>query len=229
MNKFMKIFLIAFLFLMCATVTYSQKAAKKPAAAAKSSAATPADNYWSAQRNIESSIAQLEAFIKNTSSDDKRWQTAAAQLQMLKEIRIVPAKNQWSILMNSYQHIPSIMWRVATVETGADRTTVKIEINNTNEKDAQCFPAFDETPLILIDNKGESVPMLEVGELPGGIKTARNSGKKLWCIQGTQTIFVNVDFAPLARGATSGQINYGEYTTSLVAPAKFSLFQQNLK
>lgn len=224
-----KIFLTAFLFLTCATGTFSQKAAKKPTTAPSATTATPADNYWAAQRNIETSITQLEAFIKNTSSDDRRWQTAAAQLQMLKEIRIVPAKNPWSILMNSYQHIPSIAWRVASVEAGADRTTVKVEINNTNEKDAQCFHAFDETPLILIDNKGESVPMLEVGEIPGGIKTARNSGKKLWCIQGTQTVFVNVDFAPLARGATSGQINYGEDTTSLVAPAKFSLFQQTLK
>ena len=118
---------------------------------------------------------------------------------------------------------------VASVNAGAERTTVKIEINNTNEKDAQCFHAFDETPLILIDNKGESVPMLDVGDLPGGIKLTRDRGKKLWCIQGTQTVFINVDFAPLARGATSGQINYGEYTTSLAAPAKFSLFQQNLK
>ena len=227
----MKIFLTAFFFLMCATGIYSQRAAKKPAAAAPSAAArtAPADNYWSAQRNIETSITQLESFIKNASSDDKRVQAATAQLQMLKEIRIVPAKNPWSILMNYYQHIPSIEWRVASVQAGSERTTVKIEINNTNQNDAQCFHAFDETPLILIDNKGESVPMLEVGELPAGIKLARNNGKKRWCIQGSQTVFVNVDFAPLARGTTSGQINYGEYTTSLVAPAKFSLFQQNLQ
>lgn len=225
----MKILLTALLLLTCATGTYSQKVAKKPAAASPATAATPADSYWAVQRNIETSIKQLEAFIKNTSADDKRVQTATAQLQMLKEIRIVPTKNAWSILMNSYQHIPSIAWRVASVNAGAERTTVKIEINNTNEKDAQCFHAFDETPLILIDNKGESLPMLDVGELPAGIKTARNSGKKLWCVQGTQTVFVNVDFAPMARGARGGQINYSEYTTSLVAPAKFSLFQQNLK
>ena len=222
----MKIFLTALFLLTCATGTYSQKVAKKPAAA---SPAVAADNYWSAQRNIETTITQLELFIKNTSADDKRWQTAAAQLQMLKEIRIVPTKNQWSILMNSYQHIPSITWRVALVEAGAERTTVKVEINNTNEKDAQCFHAFDETALILIDNKGQSVPMTGVGDLPAGIKLSRNSEKKLWCIQGTQTVFINVDFAPLARGVTSGQINYGEYTTRLTAPAKFSLFQQTLK
>lgn len=224
----MKIFLIAFLFLTCATGTYSQKVAKKPAASS-AAAATLADSYWAAQRNIETLIKQLEAFIKNTSSDDKRVQTATAQLQMLKEIRIVPAKNQWSILMNSYQHIPSIAWRVASVNAGAERTTVKIEINNTTEKSEQCFHAFDETPLVLIDNKGQSVPMLDVGELPGGIKLSRNSEKKKWCIQGMQTVFVNVDFAPMARGASGGQINYGEYTTSLVAPAKFSLFQQKLR
>ena len=228
MNKFMKIFLTALLVLTCVTGTYSQKATKKPAAS-KSSATTPADNYWSAQRSIETSITQLETFIKNTSPDDKRMQAATAQLQMLKEIRIVPAKNPWSILMNKYPHIPSISWRVTSVEVGAERTTLTVEINNTNGNGEQCFHAFDETPLILIDNKGGSVPMIEVGSLPAGIKSDRENGKKRWCIQGSQTIFLNVDFAPRARGTTSGQINYGEYTTSLVAPAKFSLFQQKVQ
>lgn len=225
MNTFTKTFFITLLTIICASGVYSQKKASKPDLPPK-----PADSYWAAQRNIETAITQLEAFIKSASSDDKRVQSATDQIQMLKEIRIVPGKNPWSVLMNEfpYPYIPPIEWRIAAIDSQAERTGLNIEIRNTLTDGRQCFQTFDQNPLILIDNKGQSVPMIKVGKLPDGVKLGRTNTETRWCLEGNQAIFLNVDFAPLARGTTSGQINYSEYTKS-VKPAVFSLFKQKLE
>lgn len=81
---------------------------------------------------------------------------------MLKEIRIVPAKNPWAILMNEYQYLPAVEWRVESVDSKAEKTVLNLEIRNTLANREQCFQTFEQNPLVLIDNKGQSVPMLEV-------------------------------------------------------------------
>jgi hypothetical protein len=71
--------------------------------------------------------------------------------------------------------------------------------------------------------------MIKVDKLPDGIKFKRTDRETRWCLKGNQTVFLNVDFAPLARGTTSGQIGYSEYTGVASKPAVFSLFKQKLQ
>ena len=89
---------------------------------------------------------------------------------MLKEIRIVSGKNTWSILMNEYPYLPPVEWRIAATDSQAERTSLSLEIHNAHPDREQCFQTFDQlNPLVLIDNKGQSVPMVKVGALPEGI------------------------------------------------------------
>lgn len=197
---------------------------RTPAAPAKST-----DNYWLAQRNLETAITALEAFINRTSSDDPRRQTAIEQIKILREIRVIPQQNQWSILMNEYPPQPSIEWRIVSVDAQRERTRVSFEIRNTRNDREQCFQVFEDNPLILINNRGMATPMLNAGRKPEMVRSFNEFGTTKWCLKGNQLIMMNVDFQPLTANTISGQINYSKSNAGKSQPAKFSIFQQNIK
>jgi hypothetical protein len=111
-------------------------------------------------------------------------------------------------------------WRVASVEALPDSTRVVIEIACRRGNGKECyFRPFDRSPLVLIDDSGGHNPMLEAGELPSDVRREEREG--LAAISGGRTISVRVVFAPLARGATGGQVYYRDRNEAV--PARFRL------
>lgn len=229
----MKIRLVTYVFVFISifsVFSYAQSSTRRRTINRVSAAPTKTiDNYWTAQRNIETALAALESFINKTSSDDLRRQTAIEQVRMLREIRIVPQSNQWTVLMNEYPPLPSIEWRIASVDTQSERTRVNLEIRNGSNNKEQCFQVFDENPLVLVDNRGLATPMLNAGRKPEMVRSVNEFGTTKWCLKENQLITMTVDFAPLATNITSGHINYSKSNAGKAQAAKFSLFQQKIK
>ena len=209
--------------------SYAQNSARRRAVnRAPATLAKPIDSYWTAQRNIETALSTLEAFINKMPSDDPRRQTAIEQVRMLREIRIVPHQNQWTTLMNEYPPLPSIEWRIASVDAQREHTRINLEIRNAHNRE-QCFQVFDDNPLILIDNRGTATPMLNTGRKPEMMRSVNEFGTTKWCLAANQMIMMHIDFAPLANNITSGQINYSKPNAGKSKPTGFSLFQQKIK
>lgn len=150
---------------------------------------------------------------------------------MLKEIRIVPAKSEFVFLKEKYDAVhQTIEWRVTAADRQPDRTRVSIEIHNTNEADQVCFQSLSQNQLMLIDNRGQVIPMIGFATPPEVIKS-KIYEKDFWCLRGNQRIFTTADFAPLQPGVTSFQIDYSDhdfnYGTNTSSPAKFSIFKQS--
>ena len=74
---------------------------------------------------------------------------------------------------------------------------------------------------MLLDNAGRFYPMLRAGEMPEGVRRVDGHPSAQYRFQPGRTISVEVEFAPLAKGAVAGQVRYRERNTAL--PAKFSL------
>lgn len=195
---------------------------------ANSSKQTARDNWWSAQRGIETAIAELEAFIKNAAVSDKRLETAKLQLGALKELRAQAASPVWTKMTA----LGELTWRVALVEPQSEATHFVIEVRNNSER-RSCFAPFDKFPLALTDNKGQSNPMLSSSSAPKGVSIEMDPfstprGAERWCLQPRQVIATEVNFAPLDKGVVSGQINYREGALASEA-AKFSLIQTKIQ
>lgn len=180
-----------------------------------------ADKWWAAQRNVESAIAQLEAYIRESPTGEYA-QTARQQLQVLKNLTVTAAKPLWVGLARD------IGWRIASVEAQPNRTRVLVEVKNASEDSENAFVSFDTWPLVLIDNNGEYYPMLGSSGPPVGVKVQKYhrfstapEGALLWVIQGERVIAVTVDFAPLSKEAASVQIQYRD--ANQAQPAKFSI------
>lgn len=228
MNKLTVSLVSLLLILSCLTNGYTQTAARRRAVTNKTtSPSKPADNYWSGQRSIESALAALESFVNNSSSDDARSQTAVEQIQMLKEIRLVQNQNPWAMMVKNYLNRSEIQWRVSSVEVNSDYTKAHLEIRNANTESERCFKPLRDVSLI--DNRGRFVPMLRVDGAPRNVRVENIDNRIGWCLAANQLVTTTLDFAPLAPGTTSGQISYREDTGTGTKPARFSLFQQNLR
>lgn len=174
--------------------------------------------YWEAQRSIEAAIQQLEAYLRE-SLGGERAATARRQLDALRNMAASAALPEWVRMRNlPLSEVPE--WRIASVETLPDSTRVVIEITCRRGNGKDCyFCPFDRSPLVLIDEAGRLQPMLDGGELPADVR--REDPEGLAAVGDGRTVAVTVVFAPLARGATGGQVYYRDRNEAV--PARFRL------
>jgi hypothetical protein len=192
----------------------------QPSNSAQRKTPDPQDKWWAAQRSIESAIQQLEEYLRRYPSGE-RAESARQQLQTLRSLTATASKPEWARL-----HLgPAVTsdWRVASIDPQPDKTRVTLEIRCAQDFNGECgFPAFDsKSPLVLLDNSGRYYPMLQAGDVPEGVRRVDDYPAIQYRFQPGRTITVEVDFARLAKGVLSGQVQYGE--RNLAAPAKFSL------
>jgi hypothetical protein len=176
------------------------------------------DQYWAAQRSIEAAIQQLEAYLRST-PDGARAATARLQLDALRNMAASAALPKWVRMRDlPLSEVPE--WRVASVEALPDSTRVVIEIACRRGNGKECyFRPFDRSPLVLIDDAGRLQSMLDGGELPADVRREDREG--LAAVGDGRTVAVTVVFAPLARGATGGQVYYRDRNEAV--PARFRL------
>lgn len=215
-----------FLLITCADMTPAQRrrstrapAQPRPTPQSETARAnTDSESYWEAQRSIEAAIQQLEAYLR-AAPDGERAATARQQLDALRNMAASAALPEWVRMRDlTLSEVPE--WRVASVERLPDVTRVTIEIACRRQDGKGCyFRPFDRSPLVLIDDSGGHNPMLDAGELPSDVGREEREG--LAAISGGRTISVTVGFAPLARGATGGQIYYRD--RNVAVPVRFQL------
>jgi hypothetical protein len=145
--------------------------------------------------------------------------TARQQLDALRNMAASAALPEWVRMRNlPLSEVPE--WRVASVEALPDATRVVIEIACRRGNGKEChFHPFDRSPLVLIDAAGRHQPMLDGGELPADVRREDREG--LAAIGDGRTVAMTVVFAPLARGATGGQVYYRDRNEAV--PARFRL------
>ncbi len=137
-------------------------------------------------------------------------------------------KPSWFIFHESYGTGGEdvLLWRVASADLQNERTRLLIEIRNNNGSESRCFRPFDKNPLVLIDGRGRFVSMTGSVEQPEGVEIAKlNPTGGLaddWCLQPNQIISLTADFAPLAKGVSSGQINYRDGNQKSWGDGRFS-------
>jgi hypothetical protein len=220
--RFLTICFTSLSVLICFSDAYTQQRVQPQ----KNSASKTQNDYWAAQRSLESALAGLEKFLNDTSRDDPRWETAADQVQMLREIRLVPSQNAWSMLVKNYLNRPEMEWRVASIEISPDSTRAVLEIRNANLESERCFDPLSD--LTLIDNRGRYVPMTRADGVPQNTKVQNIDRRTNWCLAANQVVITTIEFAPLAAGTTSGQIAYRTESGVGAKPVRFSLFQQKI-
>jgi hypothetical protein len=224
-RPFTLVSILLLLVIPCVPRAQGQRARRAPApkpnqsTSALGAQATRADEqYWAAQRSIEAAISQLEAYLR-AAPDGERAATARRQLDALRGLTASAALPEWVRMRDlPLSEVPE--WRVSSVEPLPDVTRVTVEIACRRQDGKDCyFRPFDRSPLVLIDDAGGHNPMLEAGELPADVRREEREG--LAAISGGRTISVTVGFAPLARGATGGQVYYRDRNEAV--PARFRL------
>jgi hypothetical protein len=174
------------------------------------------EKWWAAQRSIEAAIQQLETYLRET-PNGARTATARQQLAVLRNLSVSASRPDW-VKMDSVGLLDILEWRVASVEALADKTRVVLEIWCERGDGGDChFLPFDRVPLVLVDNTGQYLPMLESAAFPTTIKH-RTDGQAL--ITSGRIVTVTVDFASLAPATVSGQIYYRD--NNQARPAVFS-------
>jgi hypothetical protein len=216
--------LVSILLLAVPYVPQAQGQARRPRRApARRPTQTPAqpreeDQYWAAQRSIEAAIQQPEAYLRSA-PNGARAATARLQLDALRNMAASATLPEWVRMRDlPLSEVPE--WRVTSVAALPDATRVVIEIvcRRGNGKDCH-FRPFDRYPLVLIDDAGRLQPMLEGGELPADVRREDREG--LAAVGDGRIVAVTVVFAPLARGATGGQVYYRDRNEAV--PARFRL------
>ncbi len=194
--------------------------APKPTVPAQRKPVGPDDGWWTAQRNIEAAINQLEKYLRE-SPNGGHAPAARQQLAALRSLSITRSQPEW-VTMRALA-LPDVpLWRVVAIEALTDRVRATIEIKCGRSDGGDCnFRSFVASPLVLLDSAGELYPMLEAAPLPRDIRFARD-GQVL--LAAGRTLTLTVDFAPLSSSATQGQIQFRDANES--QPAKFSLIQK---
>jgi hypothetical protein len=207
------------------SVAQGQRACRAPApkpsqttSASGTQTTRAGDQYWAAQRSIEAAISQLEVYLR-ASPDGERAAMARRQLEALRSLTASASLPEWVRMRDlPLSDVPE--WRVSSVEPLPDATRVTVEIACRRQDGKDCYiRPFDRSPLVLIDDSGGHNPMLEAGEMPSDVRREEREGPA--AISGGRTISVTVSFAPLARGATGGQIYYRDRNEAV--PARFLL------
>jgi hypothetical protein len=185
-------------------------------------AALSAERYWSAQRDIEAAVQRLEAYLRE-SPDGAHAATARRQLAVLRDLsQAATLPGPVPMGRPALREVPE--WRVMAVDPQADRTRVTIEVSCRRDDGGDCFfRPFDRFPLVLVDGAGRYHPMLEAGPLPEGVRRRDRNDDRV-ALSGGRTISVDVDFAPLAGGAVSGQVYYRDENRA--QPARLSLVRR---
>jgi hypothetical protein len=174
------------------------------------------EKWWAAQRSIEAAIQQLETYLREN-PNGARAATARQQLATLRSLSVSASRPDW-VKMDTIGLLDIPEWRVASVEALAGKTRVVLEIRCDRVDGGDChFLPFDRAPLVLVDNTGQYLPMLESTALPTTIKH-RTDGQAL--ITSGRIMNVTVDFMPLAPATVSGQIYYRD--NNQARPAVFS-------
>lgn len=219
-HRTLQIILAACLLLTTRSIGMAQSAGgntPKRQTPAQSKGLGPDDGWWTAQRNIEAAINQLEKYLRE-SPNGSHAPAARQQLAALRSLSITRAQPEW-IPMRALA-LPDVpLWRVVSIEQLSDRTRATMEIKCGRTDGGDCnFRAFAGSPLVLLDGAGELYPMLEAGALPRDIRFARD-GQVL--LSSGRTLTLIVDFAPLSATTTHGQIQFRDANEA--QPAKFSL------
>jgi hypothetical protein len=191
----------------------------KPKTVAQQKPAGANDAWWTAQRNIEAAINQLERYLREA-PNGSHAPAARQQLAALRSLTITRSQPEW-VPMRALA-LPDVpLWRVAGVEQLTDSTRTRIEIKCGRSDGADCNFRALRSPLVLLDNDGELYPMLEAPTLPSDIRLARD-GQVL--LSSGRILSLTVDFAPLRSGASGGQIQFRDANEA--QPAKFSLIRK---
>jgi hypothetical protein len=219
-NRFL---LVLILVALCPSIALTQRRVGDrrqvpPTPRASARTVSAEEQYWAAQRGIESAIQQMEAYLRD-SPDGERAATARQQLEVLRSLTVTASRPEWVLLGSMpLRDVPE--WRVASIHPQAEKTRATVEIACRRDDGGDCyFYPFDRKPLVLVDQQGRFYPMLEAGALPPDVRY-RDREERVF-ISGGRTVTVNVDFAPLAAGAVSGQVYYRD--NNQAQPARFSL------
>ncbi len=185
---------------------------------------TAADQYWAAQRSVETAIQQLEAYLK-THPDGEHAATAKQQLEALRGLSLSASRPEW-VSMNPRAGERAPQWRITSVEIQPDRTLVTVDVMCPRQDGGECyFNPFDRKPLVLVDQAGRYYPMTEAGALPGDVWVTGRERAEVAAGQAVLTggwlITLTAEFAPLAGGAVSVQVYYRD--SNRAEPAGFSL------
>jgi hypothetical protein len=204
----------------------SRQTAPRPTATPKAARAgepgQKEDRYWAAQRSVEAAIQQLEAYLRE-SPGGTRAETARRQLESLRGVTLAATLPEWAGMRRGLQPRDVPQWRVAAVEARPDRTRVTVEFTCRREDGGYCyFQPFDRSPLVLVDGAGRYYPMLEAGEIPSDVRYEERERRA--SLSGGRVVAVVVDFAPLAAGATTGQIYYRDDNEA--QPARFTILSR---
>ena len=221
--------------------TAAQTSTKKPAVqlaaqTAKPKPAAPKEEskYQIAQRNLTTAIANLEMYLQEN-PNGKDAPVARIQLKGLKnllssDMKVKPVAFDQHDASSKY-HQSDLEWYVETVDRQEDKTRVTLVITNTKEAEERSFYGFDESPLILVDNKGDFYAMKESPEVPDNVNKARYFNNKSysieWVLQGGRALRLTVDFDPLSPNATGGKILFKDGNRAV--PATFSLLNKKQK
>jgi hypothetical protein len=180
-------------------------------------------------RNIEATIptSQININELNTSTTspsppaDAKTNNSTAPSSTPKDDAPKPAssgfiansKDGWKHLFNVNQ------WRITEVQPEEKSTRFRIEIKNTEGQMEEPFFSFNTSPLVVIDERGGFYKMLSSSAAPDGVKEIGD----MWYLQAQRVITVTLIFAPLAKGSTSGHIQYRDNNQAV--PAEFSFMQ----
>jgi hypothetical protein len=179
------------------------------------------NNWWAAQRSIETAIQQLESYLRQ-SSNGERAETARQQILALRSLTITAALPEWATMDHEVPSRDVPEWRISSISRAVDRTTFTIEIRCKREDGEDChFLSFQRHPLVLIDNAGRIYPMLEARPSSPEIRFT-DTGKAI--LAGGRILPVIVDFAPLPAETVSVQVQYRDRNTA--DPARFSALRQ---
>ncbi len=219
--------LLLALLLVCAAAAPAQRRAPRATTTqprSEGATRTATDQYWAAQRSIESAIQQLEAYLR-ADPDGERATTSRQQLEALRALSAAASLPEWSAMEpRAYGRSPQ--WRITSVERRTDMTRVTVEIRCPRSDGGECyFSPFDRHPLVLVDQRGRLYPSLDAGSLPRDVPvTGRERGEVtpgLAALTGGRSIAVDVGFAPLEAGVVSVQTYYRD--DNRAEPAKFNL------
>ena len=176
------------------------------------------DAWWTAQRNLEAAIQQLETYLRQN-PNGLHAPTARQQLAALRSLSVTELKPEW-VPMRSLP-LPDVpLWRVGSVEQLADRSRVVLEVRCASEREDCTLKPFPKYPLILLA-EGDLYPMLEAGQLPADIRYARDGNALL---SAGREVRLNVDFAPLRPSVSGFQVQFRDANEAV--PAKFSLIRK---
>jgi hypothetical protein len=190
-------------------------------AAASQTGGNSVDKYKEARDLIRRARTLLSEVVKdNPGMDDAyfaRLQLAALQNIFKTDIPVVP------VSLNK-----SIVWRVIRVQVRESDTKITVEIENTDAGRQQMLYDFNEYPLLVVaDKKIYEMKKMRI-KPPAGVQaiSSPGDGSRVWQLQPTQAVVVDLYFDELDDGVVQGVVKYTDDHRA-DSPAAFSLLNVN--